>query len=522
MAFIKINDWEVSIAKGGEFRPHIIGTRNNSLDGTILRMRRGWKRRWTFETTPLDNDDAEGLLGVMSGRGEHWQYDNPWKSDNATVSTRFESTKGLVPTGTVSATVVPGYDLQTPYPARVYEQSSGEPESKFGGGALKVEPATENLLGANARDCESYTGFASKNGATLSDETTIRVQGSKSLKVVTPATPVSGFTTTAAITASKTYTFSGYFYATSAVNIRVRIWDGSSFFIVHDFTTTANAWVRIEDTGTAANTGTAAIDVVDNAGSGITFYCDMLQFENTDYATAWADGTRAAGILRYDLNPIPRALTVAMWAKAPSANPTADSYLFTLRGSSLTKSYILARRDSLTNNIKFFWATDSTAGDVVTYGTSPWDGDWHHVAFVFMPNSGGTTGFYIYFDGSLVASETSPINIPTLSDDGSDRLYIGTQSGSSHWIGALDEVLVLPFPMGADQISALANRTRALPPYPRLELTGDFEYSHLASRGTEAEGIGSPAAQYSGRVDSTGWKEYLRKITFDMQSTGDI
>jgi hypothetical protein len=523
MVFLKVNDWQLDLGLAAGYEPKIVGGRRPAYDGTPITARSGWPRRWRFATTPLGVLDAEGLIGVVMGKGEHWRYDSPWESDDTTIGSDFYSTIGTTPTGTTEATVVPGYDLQDP-PVRVYEEASGEPESKFGGGALRVDPSTENLLGADSRDAENApTGFTVYLGATLAAETTIRVQGSKSLKVTTSSTLRSGFYVSKATAPSGTTTYTGsfYLYSTEALPIRVVLND-ISLSTIDTYTTTANVWERFEITHTTSASPTfLRLYVQHNAAvSGKIFYCDMLQIENTDYATAWVDGTRASGILRHDLSPIPRNLTVSMWARGPTASPTGNSYLWIIRGGDITtKSYVYARRQTATNNIQFLWFNGSSS-DSLTYG-SPWDGDWHHVAFVMCSNLGGSSFAGIYYDGTLVASDSAASNYPILNTHGINRLYTGSQAGSGHWIGSLDEVLVLPFAMGADQISALANRTLALPPYPRVELTGDFGL-HLDEQGVVAEGVDSPRARYVGLVDSGTYKGYLRRVDFELQSVGDL
>jgi hypothetical protein len=527
MAFITIGDWTVDTAKGGQLAPISIGNTKRAYDGSPLCMRRNMRRRWSFGTIPLAPPDAEGLIGMVSGRGWHWQYDTPWQSDNTTASDDFYSTTGLGPTGSVAATVVPGYDLQT-VAKRVYEESSGEPESKFGNGALKVEPSTTNLLPADSRDAESApSGYNLLASATLSAETTIVLQGTKSLKCITSATAFSGFITgDAAANNNTTYTGSAYVYALAATELRFQLYDNAGTIAFTDYNPTPNVWERLEVTGTTAGSGTTYTRIgiqLKNAGTAATFYSDMFQIEETDYATAWVDGSRASGVLRYDLDPIPRALTVAGWFKAPSSNPTSDSYLWILRCDDATnKSYLQAKRTASTNNISFV-ISDGTNSKTISYATSPWDDDWHHVAFVYAPNVDGNGYLELYYDGTLQDSNKSfsGTGFPKMITDSVERFYPGNNAGATQWVGAIDELFVFPFPMSANQIAALAGRTTALPKYPRLEITGDLDH-HLDENGIEVEGLDKVQSGYAHKVDGVTFKSYMQRVSFELQSAEDI
>ena len=81
--------------------------------------------------------------------------------------------------------------------------------------------------------------------------------------------------------------------------------------------------------------------------------------------------------------------------------------------------------------------------------------------------------------------------------------------------------MILPFAMSDDQIAALAGRTTAIPAWPRLELSGECNVQ-IDARGEIVEGTNLIAGTYNGIVDNGTYKEYAKRIGFELASVKDI
>lgn len=78
-AFLKINGLEIPVARCSQSKREVGGGRRWS--GNWRDERRGRKRVWELETSPLSEDNAEALEHWLLGRGQHWSFDVNTYSD---------------------------------------------------------------------------------------------------------------------------------------------------------------------------------------------------------------------------------------------------------------------------------------------------------------------------------------------------------------------------------------------------------------------------------------------------------
>jgi hypothetical protein len=512
VAFLTLNSWTVPVKKGGDFKVIPVGDNTPAFDGTPMRMRHGTYREWGFETTPLVDREAEGLIGMLSGCGEFMPYTED-----------IYTSKGLYPSGTPVATIAPGQDLQAT-PATVYDEASGISEAKFGAGSLWPGPATTNVLDADSRDAENVpSGYTAHNGGVLAAENTIRLQGSECLKVTTSGTANSGVRATdvtSGLVGGADYTFATYVYATEALSMRVAINDGTGTTFT-TFTTIANAWVRAEVTRTldASPTRLRCFIFHFATAAGKVFYCDMFQAEQKSYGTAWVDGSRAAPSLDYvDIGGAFESVTVAAWVRAPATERVgANGNIFRMidaMGNGFT-----VRRAASTNNIVFVYQKDdgSAGTGSRTYASSPWDDDWHHLACVLYAGN-ETTYAALYFDGTEVSGASGVTFYPMLQN--LTHCYIGNSAGSGPFDGRISETFVLPYALSDNQIAALAGRTAALPKWPRLEADGTFNMQ-TDYQPEVVESIPGKSG-YIGTYDSTTFRANYRQVSFGLRSVKKV
>lgn len=517
MAFLTLNSWTVPIKRGGSYSIDRVVDKTPMFDGSPATMLSATTRRWQFETGILTARDAEGLMGMLNGRGEHFRFTEDAYSTTGTHSE----------TSSYVYAVTPAVDLQT-VAKDVYNEATGELESKYGDGSLWPSSATTNLLPADSRDAENApTGFSVTGGSTLSAGTVYIIQGTKSLKCVTAAAANSGFKTNNAtgLTGGNTYTGSCYVYATEVLNLRMTLDDGVGT-TTYDFNTIAAAWVHVEATRTIdGGSTTLAIQIHNKDNNVKNFWTDMLQIEENSFATPWVDGTRAAINLDYgSIAALSGSLTFCAWARMATTIGNASNNNVILRADTTSAEYkdvIIFRRSASANNLYLQFSRDDDSGssNSATYSTTPWDDEWHHVAFVLYADNDAVPYAALYYDGTRVAEIAAPSYFPQLYGSPS-HCYIGHNNGSSVFDGRLNEVLVLPYALSDDQIAAIAGRSTQLPALPRLEAEGDF---NMASdyQPEIVEGLVT-RENFVGSVDSGTYYGYNRRIMFDLLSVLEV
>jgi hypothetical protein len=510
MAFLKLNGWTVPILRGGQMQPQVIGDDDRSFDGTIMRDRRAVKRRWTFGTSTIDRQNAEALINTVLGRGDNWPYDSDLYSHKG-LGVASSSVGSIRP----GKAAVGGDDI--------LDESTGIEESKFGDGSLAVEDAVTNLLPADSRDAENApTGYSAVVvvSSSLQANSAVAVQGTKSVTAVTGGTGDGLETGAITPSVSTDYAASVYVWASSAFAMNLVWWDvgAANPFKTTGFNTVANKWVRVTDTFTTPGSGFTdmTLRVLNNAGAAKNFACDAFQIEQNDHVTTWADPSRASGDLEYNpsLLTVADSMTFAAWLRSPTANPSSVSMAMRAYEAS-TVNDVLFRRDASANNatLRVYDADGNT--DSLTYGTSPWDDDWHHVAFTLR---GADNQAVIYYDGSSVASKTMAY-YPRLAELAS--LFIGNTGGSSYWDGLIDDLMLLPFAAPAELIAAIAAQTVAHAPLPKIRASGDFYETYPAGSG-EDYGVlveGSVrSSDYNPVAISGSWTNNAQRVAFELET----
>jgi hypothetical protein len=507
VSFLTLNDLVVAVIGGG-MAPEYIGERTRAYNGDLLSDDRIIKRPWRFTTPPLKEIDANALIGLINGLGHSWTFD--W-SDAALLTQDLWSASGLGFASTVGATRW-GFAADG---ARVYDIDEHE-ESKYGTGALTVDGGTTNLLTANQRDVEDdASGFTAIATGAILPVTSDKLQGSKSLKVTANAADDGVRIDQVAASASTAYSGVVYVKPPDATSlITVSLHDDDTGLLddtdVNPSATFENNWVRVEVSGTTGGSATAAwIEVTIDTGTKV-FYIDANQLEQSATPTTWADGTRAAGDLRYSPTFLQGSsdMTINCWTKEPTANPGSNVNLVTTRETATTNSVRIIRSNGA-NDVQFRTNDEDAAGDNLTYATTPWDGDWHMVTCVLRANpETGENKKTIYFDGVSVAT-SDPAKTPVLTNLA--NLWIANSNGGNYWQGIVDEMQILPFAATPELVTAWFGLGRALTGLPRLRAEGDFTRDSFVTVDGRVT-----AAPYLRRQDGASWRNNMRSIEFEL------
>lgn len=509
MAFLTLDGTTHDVSKGGSHKEVVGGKTSNEANGGPLREHKYHKRQWTFTTPVRSQFSSHAIIGQVTGLGQQFHFD-----------TGVNSTKGLAPEAGNVTTIIPGEDLQSP-PKKIYKESSGELEAYFGAGALEMGPATENLLPAATRDAESTSGFSPRLGGVLANETTIRIQGTQSVKCTTTGASGDGmYFGAATVTAGNTYTASAYIYTTSAVTLRtyinapgVGLFTGSAT----PFTTVAGGWVRMETTGVApVGATTGVVEVYDNTASVLTWYVDMCQLEEQPQATPWVDGTRAAHDLKYlNVAPLSDAITFCCWTRAQSTNPSNDNVLFWIGEATGDEALQLYRRAS-TNELAVRLIHEE-AGVIYQCDSGTWDDQWHHVAVELNPDG---SNFRAYVDGAVVLTQSvSSTYFPDLKTYGTSMYIGGIASDTTYWRGPICEAFCVPYMMVTSQIAALAARTTQTPGLPKLDLGGNCNPYAVTGQNFPVVGV-ADSGSYGNAGNPT---DYSRaSVSFTLTSCEDF
>ena len=517
MVALKLNGYTVPILTGGEISPVYSGSGDTIVYGAAPAFdRQSHRRRWSFTTKPLPDKEAEGLIGMLQGRGHSF----PFTAD-------LVGSSGHSPDGTAVATIIPGIDGQND-PARVYLESSGEAEAKFWGHALELGVATTNILDADSRDAESApTGYTATNGATLSYSEDIFVQGSRSVKVTTSATNNNGVHATdlvSGFSVSTAYVGSVYVYTTEALDLRIVIHDGVDTSGTA-WTTTPNVWEKVVVTHTT-NAAASLLRLVVNqptADSGKIYYCDAWQIEEGSVATPWADGARAAKDLVYNgITDRSDNLTFAVWTRPPAAQSGERKYLADIRDNA-GDNRILLFRETSTDDIVLRIENENQSGTTTfTASGAVGDGAWHHIAYVLSGNTLGTNRWCdLYVDGIREGGSTTTEARYPLMRGVCDECHIGSRLAATQpWIGPMQDLIVAPYAMSADQIAGLSARTRITPGLPYLDAEGDtIPTPNNAGREHNFRVLGKvTSVRYAGRMGLSSYESYQRMIGFELIS----
>lgn len=469
MSWCRVNGWALPVAAdSGEEAVIEAGARGRSRKGTPWSMKQNDLRRWSGRTAPRDELEAQALVGAILGRG----YSFPFDSD-------FYGGGGLALVAGTGATLHKSVAANS---ARVYDEASGTLESKYGAGSLTCNPAAVNLFSAATRRGE-VAGYNAIGGATISDESTIRHEGTKSTKVVVAAGANSGTTVDfAAISALTTYVGSIYVYATTAISLRLSMEDDDVPAIAtKDFTTVAGAWTRVFVTLTTGAIATSMFLTVRRvtAGTTPTFYVDSAQLELGTIPTAWVDGTRAAEeLLQYPMpmNGQRGDISVACWVRGPATTNADLLFPWALGTASNPGANALGlfRNGNVTHATVITSDPTDPSSSFARNTPAIFDATWHHVAVTWRKRepSTGQSRLRVYTDGVLRSTDD---NQPGPNPHAFTALLAGNGGTGLLWWGLhrLDDLVVVPYAMHGDQVAGLYSAGFPCSPLPRIYVDGD-------------------------------------------------
>jgi hypothetical protein len=470
------------------------GASERAFDGTLRSSRRALKRQWQAKTAPMTALEADLLERVLLGQGDAWPLDG-----------HIYSSKGIGPT---SSSAVSAYTA-----ARAADGLDILNEAKFGNGAWVGVPNT-NLLTANQRGVETDTsGFTAVDGATISRDTTYKLAGAASLKVVTSAAANAtrgGAKTNALTTAVATqHRGSVYLMATSAVTVRVLLRNSTTATDGTPVTKTLTAykWERVVDVLSPAFTTGDGLELhilEDTADAGITFYVDNLQVEASASKTScWSNGSGTTGKLVY--SPYSFAgheeLTINCWAARPVATA---GFLFAISKTNATRKLALAYLSAGQAQLQVGRSDNS----LFTTNVSSVIGATGLTMVTIVLRTSRSPHYALYADGVLKASgDLTPAPDPASAG----MLELLCYNSVSRWEGLADDFLLLPFAASASMISGWFSLGRALGAWPRLWLTGDCIPEPAAQVHAKLES--SPMVPHA---DTSGFQSAGRSVSFSL------
>ena len=141
------------------------------------------------------------------------------------------------------------------------------------------------------------------------------------------------------------------------------------------------------------------------------------------------------------------ALTFSGWVKTSSA-----TYQLMISKDDVTNR---CYNFGFLNNGEVYGQVFSSGSATTVQTSTTWkDGNWHHIAFVYIPS----TSIQIYVDGSSEILSTS--SIPASIDNDPADFNIGRRSdGARYFNGNIDEVAILNYALDSDQVEEIYNAT---------------------------------------------------------------
>ena len=213
---------------------------------------------------------------------------------------------------------------------------------------------------------------------------------------------------------------------------------------------TVGLWHMNEASGAVydfSNNGNTLSQVSTSVVSGIIG--NARNFTGTSYLRC--NDANCGGIGELDVGTSP--WTIEAWIKT-SASATTQSIVSKATTGDLAYQLVMV------NGILYANVTN-TAGtwDAQRVGTTNIaDGNWHHVAMVFV----GSTNLDIYVDGKIDNSTTLTGTIPSMIRDSATFFYISTYDGTNQpFSGTIDEVRVSRMARTPEEIAAAASRRQS-------------------------------------------------------------
>ncbi len=520
MAFLRLNGITVPVRSPKLNFEEIGDGQVRAFSGELLTDRRALKRRWEFETTPLDEAVAKAIEGIIQGLGHVFHYDD---GDNAYADfskvDQF-STKGLGPSTGIGNGFFRFNAGETGGYVPVYDGNDVE-EARHGTGALEVAGAVTNLLAANVSDGsdtnKDTTNWSAVAGGSVASSANLCITGTQSMRVAVSASGDGGRQTGTIGVSGADHTFSVYLLSNATKSVRVRMTGDVSGAHSTTKTVTALKWYRLQVTADLTADSTVYVEILSNDTGSFNIYVDCLQLEENSLATPWkhSASARTAGSLDYGTAFTDyKNFTICCWVKAPASSSGAQ-YIFRQGSSATAGSQLQLYRNN--NDLVF---DCSAIGLSITDTTSAaFDDDWHMITAVLSQSADGSTynKAALYVDGALVGSDNTLTAVLDLSAVAVTA--VGNRGdGANVFAGALEELMVLPYAMTPTQIAALYAMMNTdgepMSDLPRLYMDGDVvpdpEYS-IQVVGTVRD------VTYLSANAGSAWENNKRIISFTLR-----
>ena len=473
MAYITINGITVKVRIGSAtLSPKLIGATSRSIGGSLLRDVRAQKREWRFRTPVLSQAEAEALIGLINGRGQHFGFEDTAVADS-----------GLTPSSGTTGAVYYG-DTAADGKQQVLNDTA---ESLYAAGTKSIwcgEAAT-NLLSNDEADCENaVVAHTATGSAALARNATHYWEQTHSLEIDCSGGAggaQTGSTGAASVSPSDEVTFGVWVNGAAggeSVQLKINWRDSgdsslststSSTFTIND----SSLWEFVHFTATApASTDRIRVEV--SVGNTETVYADGWQAAVAGVPTPWVGGgSSLSAVAPSYTNPLPqgsKALTIAAWING-SASASAGAALGVILDQRVDSDNRLALYiNNTTETLRFAYV----AGGVSTLLTSTTPvafGDiWHVAVTVDL----ATSAQKLYVNSTEEDSDTFSGTAWDLDDVAT--FLVGNITGSGNPLnGFVDQLIVAPYVMTATQIANLYNSATAQSVgIPKLICAGDF------------------------------------------------
>jgi hypothetical protein len=501
--FLRLNGLPVMVADSGSdsLERRTFEGFDRMFDGSPSRRRIAEKRSWRFTTIPLPAESARALEAVLQGRVEGWPFDaDAWSSRPLTpskVAGRFAN-----------------YRLSGAADGRA--SFADYTPNHFGKGIENGLVGT-NLFTANQRSVETNTtGFAAVDGAAISQSADYFYHGTKSLRVITSTTVngVRGGVNTVATAVAIGGSYTGSFYILSPVAASFRCYlrnastgtTGTPFYV----TTSPYEWQRAWGTltGVAAGQLVELYITEDVADSGVEFFVDALQLENSTLVSPFVDGVRSA-ISRavytgLDLFPY-HDFTLSFWTSYVGTG-AGVRYAVTITTSESGLGQGLQVGGSSTNLYLAISGIPGNLSTTVSGAFVSYVGKWIQVVL-----KKSEAQALVYVDGVLRLTLSLIIGsnnyYPSL--DLCRYVQIGESNGGGAFVFPIDEVMILPWAADVATLANIRAATHSLALSPRLWAEGSF----LPEGGgilCDAQLADSAFASYAGNTNT-------RRVSFALE-----
>lgn len=266
------------------------------------------------------------------------------------------------------------------------------------------------------------------------------------------------------VAASTTYTASVYVRGNgNSMRLQILEYDSAGAYLTNQFSPLASrdgTWQRLEYTWTTdANVAQVVVCVDIGNGVGQWVEVDKIQLEQKPFATSFVDGSRAAGVLDYNVYEFLKSktqFTVAFWFKINGLSTIAGqrNVLWTagyfVEPPTMACQFFSLDTQALPAKLQWYAADPSATLNLfsTTYIAA---GEWHFAALVW-DRPAATRGLYL--DGALEATGSLSAYEAELDFGNHPYIHLGHLTGGSYPANALfSNLIVLPTAVDADTVA---------------------------------------------------------------------